>query len=211
MAARPTIVGLGEILWDMFPDGAEFGGAPANFACSVANLGDGQMDSYVVGAVGRDDLGTRALELLRERGVRTDCVAVVDEPTGQVLVHLDSAGQPTYEIATDTAWDNIPWSDELAALAANRTAGAAELLGEGQGEPSHVAHIFPDLAREAERVLAQRTKPRRGRLPLHEAAHCFDEELLIGREIEVHGSPQVPGRLRIALAMTLRWISLLPP
>ena len=36
MAERFTVVGLGEVLWDVFPDGPRFGGAPANFACHAA-------------------------------------------------------------------------------------------------------------------------------------------------------------------------------
>ena len=34
----PVIVGLGEVLWDVYPDAAHFGGAPANFACHAASL-----------------------------------------------------------------------------------------------------------------------------------------------------------------------------
>jgi fructokinase len=117
MAKRPTIVGVGEILWDVFPEGPQFGGAPANFACSAAELVGTEMDVFVVGSVGDDDLGRRAIELLREHGVDTSCVSLADKPTGQVLVELDEAGKPTFEIATDTAWDNVAWSDALEALA----------------------------------------------------------------------------------------------
>ena len=39
MNRRPLIVAAGEALWDMFPDGPRFGGAPANFACHAAALG----------------------------------------------------------------------------------------------------------------------------------------------------------------------------
>ncbi len=114
---RRTIVGLGEVLWDVFPDGPRFGGAPANFACSVAELAGGNLDVFMVGAVGPDELGRRATLSLREHGVDTRHIATAEEPTGQVLVKPDAAGHPSYEIATDTAWDNIPWSDELRQLA----------------------------------------------------------------------------------------------
>src|SRR5205814_8284433 len=117
MVRRPTIVGLGEILWDIFPDGAHFGGAPANFACSAAELGGTEIDVYVVGSVGRDDLGRRAIELLDERGVNTSCVLFADQPTGRVLVQLDPAGRPSFEIAADTAWDNLESFGELDQLA----------------------------------------------------------------------------------------------
>ena len=59
MASKPVIVGIGEILWDKFPEGPQFGGALANFACSVAELGGDSLDAFVVGSVGHDDLGRR--------------------------------------------------------------------------------------------------------------------------------------------------------
>jgi fructokinase len=130
MPECPTIVAIGEILWDMFPDGPQFGGAPANFAGSVAELGGSGVDVHVVSAVGRDELGKQALELLRGRGVRVDHVAEIDRPTGQVLVHVDSAGQASYEFAADTAWDNLSWSDELSELAAQADAVCFGTLGQ---------------------------------------------------------------------------------
>ena len=57
MSARPVIVGLGEVLWDVYPDAAHFGGAPANFACHAASLG---AEAWMVSAVGTDELGDRA-------------------------------------------------------------------------------------------------------------------------------------------------------
>src|SRR6266850_3146345 len=122
MPERRTVVGLGEILWDVFPDGPKFGGAPANFACTTAELAANRMDVYIVGAVGNDALGKKAIELLRSHGVNTTCVAQVAHPTGQVNVTLDNAGKPTFEIAENTAWDNLPWSDELSQLAARADA-----------------------------------------------------------------------------------------
>ena len=66
MMPRPTVVGIGEILWDLFPDGPRFGGAPANFACSVAELARDRIDVYMAGGVGADDLGRRAIESLHD-------------------------------------------------------------------------------------------------------------------------------------------------
>ena len=59
MSARPVIAGLGEVLWDVYPDAAHFGGAPANFAGHAASLG---AESWMVSAVGADELGERAVE-----------------------------------------------------------------------------------------------------------------------------------------------------
>ncbi|MCI0334613.1 MAG: carbohydrate kinase [Planctomycetes bacterium] len=117
MFPRKTIVGLGEVLWDVFPDGAHFGGAPANFACCAAELGGNTVDVAVVSAVGRDDFGRQAIDLLRARGIDTDCVSHVDWPTGQVLVELDCKGHASFRIAEGAAWDSIVWSEQLGKLA----------------------------------------------------------------------------------------------
>jgi fructokinase len=122
MMPRATVIGIGEILWDVFPDGPRFGGAPANFACSVAELARDRIDVYPVGGVGADDLGRKAIEALHSHGVDTSCVAAVDRPTGQVLVKLDAAGRASYEFAADAAWDSVAWSEKLDQLAARADA-----------------------------------------------------------------------------------------
>jgi len=128
-----TIIGLGEVLWDMFPDGPRFGGAPANFACMAADLAGSSARVHMVSAVGNDDLGSRALAELQAHGVDTATVPAIELPTGQVKVRLDPAGHPEYEIATNVAWDAIIWSDELARLAPSADAvcfGSLALRGE---------------------------------------------------------------------------------
>jgi hypothetical protein len=74
-----TVVGLGEILWDVFPDGPRFGGAPANFACHAAQLG---ATAHMVSAIGPDELGVKALKALEDKGVNTSRVARSEFPTG---------------------------------------------------------------------------------------------------------------------------------
>ena len=91
MTAPETIVGLGEVLWDVFPDGARFGGAPANFACSVAGVGGDVVHVCMVSAVGTDELGQRALLELKQRHVDVSFVPQQNRPTGQVLVRFDGA------------------------------------------------------------------------------------------------------------------------
>jgi fructokinase len=110
-----TIVGLGEVLWDLFPDGPQFGGAPANFACHAAMLG---ADAAIVSQVGADELGDQAIVALRRHGVRTESVSRIrDHATGTVRVDLDDAGRPRFEITENVAWDHIPWSLDLETLA----------------------------------------------------------------------------------------------
>lgn len=115
MKSRPVIVGLGEVLWDVYPDAARFGGAPANFASHAASLG---AESWLASSVGVDELGDRAIDTLRQHGVESACVARdAKHPTGRVDVTLDSLGRASYEFADNTAWDHIAWSDALDSLA----------------------------------------------------------------------------------------------
>lgn len=109
------VAALGEVLWDMLPEGRRLGGAPANFACHVAQFG---LDACLVSAVGDDEPGHAALSELGRRGLDRYIAVVPDRPTGTVGVQLDAAGIPAYEIHRDVAWDSIPWTDALAELAA---------------------------------------------------------------------------------------------
>ncbi len=112
-----VIVGLGEILWDIFPSGPRFGGAPANFACSAAGLATEAFQVHIAGAVGNDKLGTQARKALLDHHVKTDALSIVDYPTGQVLVSLDDDGHASYEFAANSAWDHLEWSADLESLA----------------------------------------------------------------------------------------------
>ncbi len=128
MSARPVIAGIGEVLWDVYPDAAHFGGAPANFAGHAASLG---AEAWMVSAVGADDLGDRALDSLRARGVECGQVSRdARHATGRVFVTLNEASQASYEFAADTAWDHLAWSEELAALAGRCDAVCFGTLGQ---------------------------------------------------------------------------------
>lgn len=108
------VAALGEVLWDMLPEGRRLGGAPANFACHVAQFG---LDACLVSAVGDDEPGHAALSELGRRSLDRYIAVVPDRPTGTVGVQLDAAGIPAYDIHRDVAWDFIPWTDALAELA----------------------------------------------------------------------------------------------
>ena len=116
---KPIVVGMGEALWDVLPDGKKIGGAPANFAFHAGQAG---MDSRVVSAVGNDALGEEALATLEGKGLNIDAVARVDFPTGVVNVSLGEQGIPQYDICEGVAWDNIPFTPALANLASQAQA-----------------------------------------------------------------------------------------
>ena len=112
------IVGIGEALWDMLPEGRKIGGAPANFTYHVSQFG---LDAVAVSAVGDDELGAEIRHTFEEKDLQTQ-LATVPYPTGTVAVTLDAKGIPQYEICEGVAWDNIPFSPELEELAHNTIA-----------------------------------------------------------------------------------------
>lgn len=110
---KNIVVGLGEALWDVLPEGKKIGGAPANFAYHAAQFG---LDSRVVSAVGSDKLGDEILENFAGKQLNT-LIETVPYPTGTVIVTLDEHGVPCYDIKENVAWDNIPFTPELEKLA----------------------------------------------------------------------------------------------
>lgn len=113
MSDQENIVGIGELLWDCLPEGRKLGGAPGNFAYHVGQFG---LHSCVVSAIGGDDLGREIERQLAERHLSSR-VATVDFPTGTVEVQIDDNGIPIYDIRQNVAWDNIPFTPEIEALA----------------------------------------------------------------------------------------------
>ncbi len=107
------VVGMGEALWDVLPEGKKIGGAPANFAYHVSQFG---LPSRVVSAVGNDPLGREIVENFTSKGLN-HLIEEVPYPTGTVQVEIDPAGVPLYDIKENVAWDNIPYTARLEALA----------------------------------------------------------------------------------------------
>lgn len=110
---KDIVVGMGEALWDVLPEGKKIGGAPANFAYHISQFG---LESCVVSAVGDDPLGKEIIENFTSKGLN-QLIAEVPYPTGTVQVEIDPAGIPQYEIKENVAWDNIPYTDMLDSLA----------------------------------------------------------------------------------------------
>ena len=111
--SKKVIVGIGEILWDMLPSGKALGGAPANFAYHATRLGE---EGWAVSAIGDDALGREIMDIVEEKRLK-GLISLTDKPTGTVQVELDAKGVPTYTIMEDVAWDNIPFTPEMEALA----------------------------------------------------------------------------------------------
>jgi fructokinase len=130
-----TIVGLGEALFDVFPDREILGGAPLNVAVHAH-----QMASMLGGRgipasrIGRDELGRRVIDELSARGIPTAGLQVDDDrPTGRVLVTLVGK-EPSYEIVPDAAWDRLAFNDDLERLAVQCDAVCFGTLGQRSPE-----------------------------------------------------------------------------
>jgi fructokinase len=136
------IVGLGEILWDVFPDGPRFGGAPANAACSAAELAKDAAEVFMVSGMGDDALGSDAVAALHSHGVSTSHVQRNSWPTGRVDVTLDAVGMASYRFAEDSAWDHVAWCDALKNLAARCDAVCFGTLGQRGQTSRDTIHQF---------------------------------------------------------------------
>ncbi len=139
------IVGVGEVLWDIFPDGRKAaGGAPFNFAFHCHQFGH---PGTIVSRVGDDELGRELRARVRELGLSDAEIQTDPErPTGTVLVTVDAGGQPSYAIDMAAAWGRLEWTpglDELTKQAAAVCHGTLALEG-GQGSRA----VIHELAHE---------------------------------------------------------------
>lgn len=110
---KRLVVGLGEVLWDMLPEGRKIGGAPVNFAYHAGQFG---IDTMAVSAIGNDKLGEDTISEMNGKHLN-HIFPSVPYPTGSVQVKLDEKGVPAYDIKENVAWDNIPFTNEIESVA----------------------------------------------------------------------------------------------
>jgi fructokinase len=152
MQLPPTIIGLGELIWDLLPDGKQLGGAPTNFAYISRLLGN---DSTVASRVGDDDLGGEALTKLARMGIATQHIQIDSvHPTGTVGVRIDERGEASFQVRTDSAWDFLELTDDWKTLAATADAVCFGTLGQRNAQarrtildflkltPAHAVRVF---------------------------------------------------------------------
>ncbi len=166
MEKEMIAVGIGEVLWDVLPEGKKLGGAPANFAYHVNQFG---IDSVAVSAVGKDVLGDEIEASLQLKGVNFD-LNRVDYPTGTVMVEVDEAGIPQYEITENVAWDHIPYTGLLRELAGRAKAVCFGSLAQRSAESRTTIKRFLDSLPADE-----------GRLVVFDVnlrQHFYDKEIL---------------------------------
>lgn len=104
-----SIFVFGEILWDVYPEKKVLGGAPFNFAAHLNRLGN---ETYLITAVGNDELGKETLEAANSYNLNNEFISVIDYPTGICRVTVSDEGIPNYDLCPDRAYDNIPLTDK---------------------------------------------------------------------------------------------------
>lgn len=148
MIMRNTIIGIGEALWDVLPEGKKIGGAPANFAYIVSQFG---LRSVAVSALGNDALGKELQTSLDEKKLEY-ILPVVPFPTGTVQVSLNAEGIPVYEIKENVAWDNLPFTEELERLAQSVRAVCFGSLAQRNGVSHDTINRFLDTIPDEEGI-----------------------------------------------------------
>ncbi len=142
METKRYVVGLGEALWDVLPEGKKLGGAPANFAYHAGQF-LGQENTLAVSALGEDRLAEETIESLKEHGL-SYLMPRVPYPTGTVQVTLDDQGIPSYDIKENVAWDNIPQSEEIMEVARSCRAVCFGSLAQRNVVSRETIHCFLD-------------------------------------------------------------------
>lgn len=213
---RFRIAGLGEILWDVFPDAAHFGGAPANFSCSAAGVGGDLVDVLMISAVGQDAEGDRAIQELHQRNVDTSFVQRNLYPTGQVIVQLNERGEASYRFLENIAWDHLQYNQALEDLAKSLDAICFGTLGQRASESEQTVRRLLQATRpDCLKIFDINLRPPywtpeviRASLPLADVLKLNNDEIrILGSLLELTGTDEDIAR-GILQQFPLKWLVL---
>ena len=141
-----TVIGIGEALFDVLPEGKKLGGAPANFAYHVSQF---DLESCAVSAIGQDAYGEELTAELKSHHLNY-LIEQVPYPTGTVQVTLDTNGIPAYDIKEGAAWDNIPFTPTLEQAAHHCRAVCFGSLAQRNEVSRRTIHRFLDSMPDGE-------------------------------------------------------------
>ena len=161
MAEQFTIVGIGEALFDIYPDDRKLGGAPLNLAVHAHQLGQvcgGR--GIVVSRIGQDELGSLLLDDLRQRGMSTDYIETdPDRPTGRVYVDFDEQGRAQFDIVRDAAWDVLQFDPDLEVLARHCDAVCFSSIAQRDAQSRNSLYRFLDTCDRNVRMFDVNLRP----------------------------------------------------
>ena len=106
------VCSIGEVLWDVFPEGEYLGGAPLNVAVNLHRLG---ADVTLISGLGRDERGMRALAAIESMGLATVGISINDLPTGVAKVEWKvEKGDQQFVIPRPAAFDLLECGSTMA-------------------------------------------------------------------------------------------------
>lgn len=141
----PLFVGLGELIWDLLPEGKRLGGAPSNFAYIARLLGN---RCAIASRVGSDELGREAQARLTRAGVSADYLQVdLVHPTGTVSVEIGERGEPYFHPNEDSAWDYLELTSAWKELSARADVICFGTLGQRNERARQTIIRFLELSR----------------------------------------------------------------
>jgi len=145
-----TVIGLGEVLWDVYPEASYIGGAPANVALHAGQMG---ADSIIVSAVGFDIDGDELIRKVQDMRVNSQYIQKnIMYATGKVKVHLDANGHPHFECSEDMAFDHLVWQNSYLELAKTCDAVVVGTLVQREKESRMTIQHFLDEAKSALKI-----------------------------------------------------------
>jgi len=203
--APAVVVGLGELLWDCFPDRKRPGGAPANVAFHAGQLG---LMGVICSRVGDDDLGTEMLRFVNDHELTTDFIQLDKvHGTGRVDIQADAHGEPTYTFADDVAWDHLEVDETWRNLAPSVGAVCFGTLAQRCEASREAVHQFlaavPETALKVYDVNLR--EPWYAAAWIERSLHAADVVKLNGDEVNLLGKLfKLPSTVPAELAETLQ-------
>ena len=141
---KQTILGIGEILCDIFPDHHCPGGSPMNFCFHINQLGH---DGIICSAVGEDEIGQELLDFFSTHGLSTEGIQIHPKyPTGQSIIDVSVPDDPKFEVLKDVAWDYLKLTKTLQKLMNQASAIYYDTLGQRNATSRAVIHQVLDEA-----------------------------------------------------------------
>jgi fructokinase len=141
------VIGIGELLWDCFPDSRRPGGAPANVAFHAQQLGH---RGAVCSRVGDDALGNEILKVLTDHEMDTRYIQIdAQKPTGTVTVDTSRPEAPSFVIHEDVAWDHLVFDEAFELLMQKASAVCFGTLAQRHPNSRKTLHQALEASRQA--------------------------------------------------------------
>jgi fructokinase len=178
----PVVVGIGEALFDCYPDRAILGGAPVNFVVHMQQLfGSGEGQTVLVSRIGDDELGEQLISELRNRNIHTNLIQLdACRPTGRVYVDVTPQGEVDFDIEANVAWDFIAAEESLELLAAHCSAVCFGTLAQRNAQSRDTILRFLGNATNAIRLFD--VNLRQSDVP----SHVLEQSLCVANMVKVN-------------------------